>query len=125
MGLERLPAALAIHQRALALRGEVLRSAPDDAAPQADLAESHLELGRVYARREDPAAAEREWRRAVALLERALATSDIGYHRTRFARALLELGERERARPVVERLRAEGPLEPELLELAQRHDLAG
>jgi len=47
----------------------------------------------------------------------------VGYHRQRYARALLELGERERARPVVERLVAEHTIDPELLELARRQGL--
>jgi hypothetical protein len=86
--------------------------------------ESRLELGRVRQRQGEAQDAAGDWRRAVDLLAAALDGSDRAEHRTRFARALLELGDVERARPVVARLLAEGVAEPELLELCRRHGLA-
>jgi hypothetical protein len=45
-------------------------------------------------------------------------------HRIRFARTLLELGDVERARPVVERLLHERCNAPELLALAKERGIA-
>jgi non-specific serine/threonine protein kinase/serine/threonine-protein kinase len=123
MGLHRLPEALAIHQRALALRESALHESAEDAVAQADVAESLLERGRVRARLAQPDGARADWTRAADLLSSALRTSDYQVHRIRFARVLLELGDVGRARPVVERLLSERCNAPELLELARQHGL--
>jgi serine/threonine protein kinase len=123
MGLGRLLEAKTRHQRALDLRSRSLAANRDDVVAQADVAESRLELGRVKARLGDEARARAEWTEGRALLERALQQSEFGYHRLRFARTLLELGEVERARPVVERLLRERFRDPELLELCRRRGI--
>jgi serine/threonine protein kinase len=115
--LGRWAAAGERHERALQLRETLRRATPDDVVTRSDAAESHLERGRVAEARGDRATAELEWRRARGLLEGVLSESDYGPHRLRLARTLLELGEFDTARPLVERLLAEGANEPELLEL--------
>jgi non-specific serine/threonine protein kinase/serine/threonine-protein kinase len=119
MGLGRPEEAAARHQRALALRERALAESGEDATAQADVAESLLELGRVEAREGRAEASLSAWLRARALLEAALRTSDYAVHRVRLARTLLELGDTERARPVVERLLRERCNEPELLALCE------
>lgn len=57
------------------------------------------------------------------ILEQVAGGSDYAPHRIRFARALLELGETARARPVVERLLRARCREPELLELCKRRGI--
>ncbi|HEV8630561.1 MAG TPA: protein kinase [Thermoanaerobaculia bacterium] len=124
MGLSRLDEAMRAHQRALTIRERSLRETADDAVAQADVAESLLERGRVRTRVGLPEAAKADWKRAGELLTSALRTSDYQVHRIRFARTLLELGDVNRARPVVERLLSERCNSPELLELARKWKLA-
>jgi tetratricopeptide (TPR) repeat protein len=120
MRLGRLEEAEIRHRRALDLRQRALDARDQDAMAQTDVAESLLELGRVETRKGFDEAARSAWRRAAELLEATLRTSDFVMHRLRFARTLLELGDTERARPVVERLLRERCNEPELLELCER-----
>ncbi|HEX2462968.1 MAG TPA: tetratricopeptide repeat protein, partial [Thermoanaerobaculia bacterium] len=68
-------------------------------------------------------AASRDWQQAVDLLAEALRATETSNTRVRFARALLEVGEVARARPVVERLLREGSNEPELIAACERRGL--
>ena len=124
MELGRLDDALARHQSALEQRRRALDSNPENAGAQADVGESLLERGRVLERLGRAEAASGDWRQAVELLAEALRTAETSNTRVRFARALLELGEVERARPVVERLLREGSNEPELIAACERRGLA-
>ena len=120
MELGRLDDALARHQSALEQRRRALDSNPENAGAQADVGESLLERGRVLERLGRAEAASGDWRQAVELLAEALRTAETSSTRVRFARALLELGDVARARPVVERLLREGSNEPELIAACER-----
>jgi tetratricopeptide (TPR) repeat protein len=124
MELGRLDDALARHQSALEQRRRALDSNPENAGALADVGESLLERGRVLERLARAEAAWSDWRQAVELLAEALRSAETSNARVRFARALLELGDVARARPIVERLLSEGSNEPELLAACERRGLS-
>lgn len=119
--LGALAEAQATHRRALALREELLAATPGDAWAEADVGEGLLELGRDQAAARDAAGAQASWKRGAEVLAEVVKTSDLARHRSRYAQVLLELGELDRARPVVEQLLKEHHRDPFFLALAKKH----
>lgn len=112
-----------LHRQALSVRRERHARHPDDRMARADLAASLLGLGRLHRLRGDRDAAHRTWSEAAELLEPLVAASDAVDFLRLDALALLRLGRADEARPLVDRLRALGRHDPEILRLAERHGL--
>jgi len=115
--------ALAAFQAARELFERVWRDAPGDSHHRQRLARVHLLTGRVLAARGEERRGREEWRRTVELLEGAEHPFETDLWLDGYAGALLHLGRREEAAPVVAKLTARGWNDPELLALARRHGL--
>lgn len=115
--------ALAAFRAAREVLEGVWRGVPGDSHHRQRLARVHLLTGRVLAARGEEGRGREEWRRAVELLEGAEHPFETDLWLDSYAGALLHLGRRERAAPVVAELLARGWNDPELLALARGHGL--
>ncbi len=88
------------------------------------LASALLELGQVHSSRGETAAARSAWARAAEVMAPIATQREDLYYLDTYARALLYVGDVERARPIVEDLLSKGWSHPEFEELCRRHGLA-
>lgn len=116
--------ARALLQRALAATRKRLAGAPDNPGERQRLALVLVEMGKVDQSQGQSAQADEAWREAAALMAPLTADSDVVEQLDTHARALLYLGRVEEARPLVEKLQAQGWRDAEFLELCRRHGLA-
>jgi len=109
--------------RGIAIAESLVVQDPDDISSRSRMGDLLTMMGSSYEATGETAAARAAWSRAVEVFEpiadRYTATAAIHTH----ARALIKLGRHDEARPIVERLVAEGRARDSLLELCKEESL--
>lgn len=105
------------------LLGMLDENAEDDAA-RVGLSAIETLRGAVLHRMHDPAAARRSWEAAREYIEPLARESDALHHLDPWVRALVALGQRQSAQPILDRLRARGYRAPDFVAFCRRFGLA-